>query len=136
MTAPQNPYLVAVRYGSGLSTLNVVAGGLLLLLGVFALVGGRFSLWLILGPLLLAMGILSFTKPYATYDTATGALELFHPFGYRMRQYGAPRGERIYFDPATSKIMRALHNGGPRKVSMVGMNRDDLARLASVLPQG
>ncbi|MDN3238462.1 hypothetical protein [Glycomyces tritici] len=135
MTAPQNPYLVPVKYGTGLSVLNIVAGGLLLLLGVLALLGGRFSFWLVLGPLLLAMGILSLTRPYATYDTATGALDLFHPFGYRMRSYGAPKGERIYFDPAKSKIMRARQSGGPRKVSMVGMNRDDLARLIAVLPQ-
>lgn len=135
MTATQNPYLVTVKYGTGLAVLNIVAGGILGLLGVLALVGGRFSFWIILGPLFLIMGILSFTRPYCTYDTATGALDLFHPFGYRMRSYGAPKGERIYFDPAKSKIMRVGQNGKPRKVSMVGMNRDDLARLISVLPQ-
>jgi hypothetical protein len=136
VSTPPNPYLVTVKYSTGLSVLNVVAGALLLILGALALVGGRISFWLILGPLLLIMGLLSFSKPYAAYDTATGALETFHPFGYRMRAYGAPKGERIYFDPATSKVMRARQNGGPRKVSMIGMNRDDLARLISVLPQG
>ncbi|MFC3495230.1 hypothetical protein [Glycomyces rhizosphaerae] len=135
MSQQQNPYRIDVKYSTALSVLNVVAGGLLFLLGVLALLGGRISFWLILGPLLLIMGILSFSKPYCTYDTATGALDLFHPFGYRMRSYGAPKGERIYFDPAKSKIMRARQNGGPRKVSMVGMNKDELARLISVLPQ-
>ena len=135
MSQQQNPYRIAVKYSTALSVLNVVAGGLLFLLGALALLGGRISFWLILGPLLLVMGILSFSKPYAVYDTAAGSLELFHPFGYRMRNYGAPKGERIYFDPATFKIMRARQNGGPRKVSMVGMNKDELARLISVLPQ-
>lgn len=134
MTAQPNPYLVTVKYSTGLSTLNVVAGAALLLVAILALLGGRISFWIILGPLLLVMGILSYTKPYATYDTATGALELFHPFGYRMRSYGAPKGERIYFDQAKSKVMRAQPNGKHRKVSMIGMNRDDLARLIAVLP--
>lgn len=135
MSQQQNPYLIAVKYSTALSVLNVVAGGVLFLVGVLALLAGGISFWLILGPLLLIMGILSFSKPYCTYDTATGALDLFHPFGYRMRSYGAPKGERIYFDPAKSKIMRARQNGGPRKVSMVGMNKDQLARLISALPQ-
>lgn len=136
MSTQPNPYLVAVKYSTGLATLYVVAGALLGLLAVVALIGGRISFWLILGPLFLIMGILAYSKPYATYDTATGALDLFHPFGYRMRSYGAPKGERIYFDATKSKIMRARQNGGPRKVGMMGMNRDDLARLISVLPQG
>lgn len=135
MTTPQNPNIVSVKYSTGLSVLNVVAGGLLFLVALLVLIGGAISFWLVLGPLLLIMGIMSFTKPYCTYDTATGALDLFHPFGYRMRAYGAPKGERIYFDPAKSKIMRARQSGGPRKVSMIGMNRDDIARLISVLPQ-
>ena len=45
---------------------------------------------------------------------------------------GAPKGERVYFDGR--RIMRELPGGGRRRVSTVGANRDDLARLIAALP--
>lgn len=133
MNAQQNPYLVPVRYGTGLSVLWLVAGGLFLLLGLIALAAGAFSLHLILGVLFTLFGVLSFFKPYAVYDAATGALYLYSPLGFQVRAYGAPKGERVYFDPAKSKVVRAMPNGAQRKVSMVGVNREDLARLIQAL---
>ena len=135
MNAQQNPYVVTVRLATGFSVLFIVTGALFLLLALLALLGGAISFHFVLGPLFLAMGIVTLSRPYCTYDTATGALGLFSPLGFQVRAYGAPKGERIYFDPANAKVMRALPNGAQRKVSMVGVNKDELARLRSVLPQ-
>ncbi|SDD17958.1 hypothetical protein [Glycomyces harbinensis] len=135
MTAQQNPYLVSVKVSTGLSVLYMVVGGLFILLALIALLAGAISFYLILGPLFLAMGILTLMRPYCIYDTATGALGLFSPLGFQVRSFGAPKGERIYYNPATAKVMRALPNGAQKKVSMFGVNKDQLARLIATLPQ-
>jgi hypothetical protein len=134
MTTQQNPYLVSVRLSTGFAILEIVLGAVLGLVGLLVILAGGFSVWIVLGPLFLIMGILSLSKPYCTYDTATGALYLHSPLGIKYT-YGAPKGERVYFDRATSKVMRARQNGAPRKVSMFSVNREELARLISVLPQ-
>jgi hypothetical protein len=118
-----------------MSVLWLVAGTIFLLLGLLATVAGVFSIRLIIGLLFLLMGIMSFFKPYCAYDSATGALYLYSPLGFQVRAYGTPKNERIYFDPAKAKIMRARPNGKQSKVNMVGVNRDDLARLLAALPQ-
>jgi hypothetical protein len=130
-----NPYLIPVKLSTGFSVLYLVAGGLFLLIGLLTLLGGGVSFHIILGLLFLVMGIMSFTRPYCVYDSATGALHLYSPLGFQVRAYGSPKNERIYFDPAKAKVMRAQPNGKQRKVSMVGVNRDDLARLLAALPQ-
>jgi hypothetical protein len=130
-----NPYLIPVKLSTGFSVLYLVAGGLFLLVALLAMLAGGISFYLILGPLFVVMGIMSFVKPYCVYDSATGALYLYSPLGFQVRAYGSPKNERIYFDPAKSKVMRAQPNGKQRKVSMVGVNRDDLARLLAALPQ-
>ena len=135
MTAQQNPYLIGVRLNTGMLVLYIVLGSLLFLAGLLTLLLGAFSIYLILGPIFLAMGIMSFRNPMYRYDTATGTLEMLNSFGYRARTYGAPKGERIYFDPVKSKIMRARANGSQRKVNTFGTNRDELARLIAALPQ-
>ena len=136
MSAQQNPHLVTVRLGTGLLVLYIVAGSIFLLLGLLALALGAISFYIILGPLFLLMGILSLKNPYCRYDSATGALYLHSPLGFQLRAYGAPKGERIYYDQAQSKVMRAGQDGKQRKVSMFGTNRDELARLIAALPQG
>jgi hypothetical protein len=130
-----NLYRIPVKLSTGFSVLYLVAGGLFLLVALLNLLSGGVSFHVILGPLFLVMGIMSFVKPYCVYDSATGALYLYSPLGFQLRAYGSPRNERIYFDPAKSKVMRAQPNGKQRKVSMVGANRDDLARLLAALPQ-
>ncbi|MCD0444581.1 hypothetical protein LO763_13215 [Glycomyces sp. A-F 0318] len=135
MNAQQNPHVVTVRLATGLSVLYIVLGALFLLLALLALLVGAVSFYLVLGPLFLVMGILTLSRPYCSYDTATGELGLFSPLGFQVRTYGAPKGERIYFDPAQAKVMRALPNGAQKKVGMFGVNKNELARLLSVLPQ-
>ncbi|HEX2143964.1 MAG TPA: hypothetical protein VHG10_05600 [Glycomyces sp.] len=135
MNAQQHPSIVQIKMGTGFSVLYLVAGSLFSLIGVLAILTGSFSLFIILGPLFVLMGILSFVNPYCRYDSATGALFLYSPLGFKARTYGAPKNERIYFNPVTAKVMRALPNGTQRKVGMTGMNREELARLIAVLPQ-
>ncbi|THV28381.1 hypothetical protein [Glycomyces paridis] len=135
MTAQQNPNVVTVKIGTGLSVLYIVLGALFLLLAIVQLLTGDVNIPIVLGPLFLAMGLLSLSRPYCTYDTASGALGLYSPLGFQVRSYGAPKGERIYFDPAQGKIMRALPGGQQKKVSVFGVNKSELARLVSVLPQ-
>ncbi|MCC3762030.1 hypothetical protein K3N28_02960 [Glycomyces sp. TRM65418] len=135
MSTRQHPYLIPVRLGTGFSVLYLVAGGLFLIIALLTMLAGAVSFHLVLGPLFLLMGILSFFRPYCVYDAATGALHLYSPLGFQLRTYGAPRNERIYFDPANAKVMRALPNGRQRKVTMVGVNRDELARMLAALPQ-
>ncbi|GAA2132438.1 hypothetical protein [Glycomyces algeriensis] len=136
MSQQPNPYLLTVRLGTAQRVLLIVLGGLLTLLAVFALTLGGFSIYLILGPLFLLMGILSTTNPYLRFDTATGELGLYSPLGFKSRTYGAPKGESIYYQAATGKIMRALPNGTHRKVSTFGVDRNELARVIAALPQG
>jgi hypothetical protein len=135
VNAQQHPYVVTVKLSTGFSVLYIVLGSLFLLLALVQLLGGQVNVAVVLGPLFLAMGLLTLSRPYCAYDTATGALSLFSPLGFQVRSYGAPKGERIYFDPAGAKVMRALPNGAQKKVSMVGVDKDQLARLISVLPQ-
>ena len=135
MTQQQNPQLLTARIGTVQRVLFIVLGGLLFALGLLALLAGGISIYLILGPLFLLMGILSTTNPYLRFDTATGELGLYSPLGFKSRTYGAPKGESIYFQAATGKIMRALPNGSHRKVSTFGVDRNELARIIAALPQ-
>lgn len=91
-------------------------------MGPFALAGLAF----------LAGGLRSLFRPRYRYDTETGALTVFMAVGPGTKGIGAPKGERVYFDGR--RIMRELPDGGRRRVSTVGANRDDLARLIAALP--
>jgi hypothetical protein len=135
VSAQQNPYLIPVKLSTGFSVLYLVVGALLFLLALLALLGGRVGIHIVLGPLLLLFGIMSFLKPYCVFDSATGALYLYSPLGFQVRAYGTPKNERIYFNPSTSKVMRARQDGKQSKVSMFGVNREELARLVAALPQ-
>jgi hypothetical protein len=135
VSAQENPYLIPVKLSTGFSVLYLVVGALLLGIAMLALLAGNISFHIVLGPLLMLFGIMSFIKPYCVFDTATGALYLYSPLGFQVRAYGTPRNERIYFDPSKSKVMRARPDGKQSKVSMFGVNREDLARLLAALPQ-
>jgi hypothetical protein len=135
VNAPQNPYIVTVRLATGFSVLYIVAGALFFLLGLILLLFGEVVIGVVVGPLFLAMGIVTLTRPFMSYDTATGALALFSPLGFQVRTYGTPKGERIYFDPARSKVMRALPNGSQKQVRTFGVNKDEFARLVATLPR-
>lgn len=136
MSQQPNPYLLTARLGTAQRVLFIVVGSVLFVIALLVLLAGGFSIWLILGPLFLIMGILSSTNPYLRYDTATGELGLYSPLGFKSRTYGAPKGERIYFQTATGKVMRALPNGSQRKVSTYGVDKNELARVIAALPQG
>lgn len=143
MSTRQNPNVITVKASTGMSVLWLVAATIFLLTGImaallagaFSIIGSLFLLLLVIGPLFLVIGILSFFKPCCGYDSATGALHLYSALGFQVRAYGSPKNERIYTDPAKARVMRALPNGTHRQVSMVGVNRDDLARLIAALPQ-
>lgn len=91
-------------------------------MGPFALAGLAF----------LAGGLRSLFRPRYRYDTETGALTVFMAVGPGTKGIGAPKGERVYFDGR--RVMRELPDGGRRRVSTVGANRNDLARLIAALP--
>ena len=135
MNAPQNPYAVTVRLSTGLSVTYIVLGSLFILTALLQLLTGDVNLAIVLGPLFLVLGILFLSRPYCSFDTSTGELALFSPLGFKVRSYGAPKGERIYFDRTQAKVMRALPNGQQKKVSMFGVNKEELARLVGTLPQ-
>lgn len=136
MSQQQNPQLLTARLGTVQRVLFIVVGALLFTIAILALLAGGISFYLILGPLFLLMGILSTFNPYLRYDSATGALYVHAPIGIRTGTYGAPKNERIYVQAATGKVMRALPNGTHRKVSTFGVDRNELARITAVLPQG
>lgn len=112
-------------------------------MGVVLLVCAALSLLMpfipTMGPLalaglaLLAGGVRSLFRPRFRYDTETGALTVYMAAGPGTRGIGAPKGERVYFDGR--RIMRELPDGGRRRVSTVGANRDDLARFVAALPR-
>lgn len=108
--------VLKARWKTVWPVLYIVAGGLFLLLALIALTQGGISLYLILGPLLLAMGILSLTMPIYSYEPPTGAFYMHHPFGYRMRTWGAPKGERLWWDG--TNLMRILPDGKQKRVKL------------------
>lgn len=77
-------------------------------------------------------GLRSFFRPRYLYHPATGGLTVFMAFGPGSRGLGGPKGERISFDG--KHIIRELPDGEHHRVSTVGANRDDIARLIQVLP--
>ncbi|MFG3340134.1 hypothetical protein [Glycomyces sp. NPDC048151] len=135
MSQQQNPYLLTARLSTVQRVLFIVLGSLLFVIALLVLVAGGVSVYLVLGPLFLLMGILSSTNPYLRFDTSNGAMYLYSPLGFKSHTYGAPKGENIYYQAATGKIMRALPNGAHRKVSTFGVDRNELARIIAALPQ-
>lgn len=135
MNTQSNPNLITVRMSTVFSVLFLVLGSLLLLAALLTLLAGGISLHLILGPLFITIGVLSFSKPYCAYDSATGALYMYALLGFQMAAYGSPKNERIYFDPTKAKVMRARPDGKQSKVNTFGVNRNELARLTAALPQ-
>lgn len=124
--------VLKLRHKTLYSVLYVVAGALFFLNGVVALVDGRFAAFpLVFGLVILVAGILSFVMPAFSYEYATGALHAHALFGYRVRTYGAPKGERLWFDG--QKVLRLRQDGKPRKVNVKICNDEDAGRLKQLL---
>lgn len=86
------------------------------------------------GLALLGGGLGALFRPRYLYNPATGALTVFMAIGPGREGVGAEQGERVYFDG--KRIIRELPGGKRHRVSLVGTNRDDIARLIRVLPTG
>ncbi|MFG3340133.1 hypothetical protein [Glycomyces sp. NPDC048151] len=116
----------AVMFAMGVAMLVCAALSLLMpfvpTMGPFAIAGLAF----------LAGGVRSLFRPRYRYDTEAKSLTVYMAVGPGTKGIGAPKGERVYFDGR--RIMRELPNGDRRKVSTVGADKDDLARLVAVLP--
>ncbi|WP_026929597.1 hypothetical protein [Glycomyces tenuis] len=133
--APQPPAEVRVRHKPYLSIMMLIAGALGLVAGALSLTADTPSvsiIWIVVGPLFLANGIMSFTKPVATYDMRQWNLYLYNPLGIRIRTYGAAKGERIVFDG--TNIMRLCADGSQKRVNLsLSAHREDLQRLQQTL---
>jgi hypothetical protein len=121
------PFLPSVVVVCGLL---VIVGGTVLVFGLSnpASIGFLFS-----GALFVALGGLQLAKPYCVYDPSTGELRMVDVFGFKDRVYGAPTGERLYFNGRN--IIRALPNGAQVPVKTWPGNRTDLAHVIALLPQ-
>lgn len=124
---PSYPGPVKVRYKNSASVLYIVAGSVLIACGLLILLLDALSFWLILGPLLLAAGIVMRSMPFMTFEPAQGALYLHGPFGNRVRTFGAPKGQRLYFDGTA--LMRVGADGNPKKIRTGSANPTDLQHL-------
>ncbi|MFB9659926.1 hypothetical protein ACFQS3_09165 [Glycomyces mayteni] len=114
MAYPPAPQPLKVRYKTWYPVLFTVVGALLLVIGVLNLLVGEFQVAVILGPLLLLIGILTFVNPYASYEA--GTVYLHSPLGFRAGTYGAAKGERLWFDG--TNVLRILPDGKQKKVNL------------------
>ncbi|HEY1094716.1 MAG TPA: hypothetical protein VGE61_08435 [Glycomyces sp.] len=136
MTSSDAPRHIEIRYARRWSVVMCAMGVVLLICAALSLLMpfvptmGPFAL---AGLAFLAGGVRSMFRPRYRYDTETGALTVYMAVGPGIKGIGAAKGERVYFDGR--RVMRALPDGGRRKVSTVGANREDLARLVSLLPK-
>ncbi|WP_100444255.1 hypothetical protein [Glycomyces xiaoerkulensis] len=122
---------ITVRHRTVASVMFIVCGALFLLLGVLALTGDGPAVWLILGPVILAAGIVSRFVPFIRFQPATATLIMHGPFGNRVRTFGAPKGERLYFDG--SNIMRLKPDGKQKRVGTGSGEPADVQRLQQTL---
>lgn len=135
MPPPDASRHIEIRFARRWSVVMCAMGVLLLICAALSLLMpfvptmGPFAL---AGLAFLAGGIRSLIRPRYRFDTETGALTVFMAVGPGTKGIGAAKGERVYFDGR--RIMRELPDGGRRRVSAVGANRDDLARLIAALP--
>ncbi|WP_030159997.1 hypothetical protein [Glycomyces sp. NRRL B-16210] len=123
--------VLKLRHKTFYSVLYLVAGVLFLLNGLIALIDGRFGFGLVPGILFTVGGAMTFGMPAFTYEYATGALHAHALFGYRVRTYGPPKGERLWFDG--EKVVRLRQSGNPRKVNLRACNPEDVQRLLHLL---
>ncbi|WP_205323932.1 hypothetical protein [Glycomyces sp. YM15] len=137
MPPPDASRHIEIRYAKRWSVVMCAMGVVMLICAALSLLMpfvptmGPFAL---AGLAFLAGGLRSLWKPRYRYDIQTGALTVFMAVGPGTKGIGTPKGERVYFDGR--RILRELPDGGRRRVSTIGTNRDDLARLISALPKG
>lgn len=124
---------IKIRFSTGYSTTMVVLGSLILATVIIALLADTsvVNVNLFLGPLILLIGILSFSRPICSYEPATGTLRQNALIGPVVRTYGAPKGERLWFDG--KKVLRVLPNGKQKNVWLTFSNKEDKARLIQVI---
>ena len=125
------PAVIEIRHKSSTSILFIVAGSILLAIGLTALLLDALSYWLLLGPLFIAGGIVSRSKPFMVYDIGQGALFVYGPLGNKVRTFGAPKGERIVFDG--TQVMRLRADGSQKRVRTGSGNPEDVQRLHQTL---
>lgn len=125
------PTEIRVRYKKSVSILYIVLGSLLLAIALWALLNSMLSYWIILGPLLLAAGIVSLSVPIIRFEPTTATMTMHGPFGNKVRTFGAPKGERISFDGTT--ITRQTSNGKTKKIRTGSGEPEDVQRLHQTL---
>jgi len=129
------PRYLKIRYARGASVLMTIMGAVLLVCAALSLLMPFIPVLVpigVTGLALLGGGLGSFFRHRYRYDPATGGLTVFMAFGPGSRGLGGPKGEHLYFDGR--HIIRVLPDGGRHRVSTVGANRQDIARLVAALP--
>lgn len=127
-THPQQaPAVITVRHKPSLSVVFIVLGAVLLALGLLVLLADVFSMWIVIGPLFIVMGILFRSNPFMTFEVAQGNLYAHNAFGGRVRKWGAIKGERIVFDGAN--LMRLRADGTQKKVRTFSGHPEDVQYL-------
>ncbi len=123
----QKPFLPSVVLMCGLL---VISGGVALVSGLDNPGGIGF---LFGGSLFVTLGALQLVKPYCAYDPAINELRMLDPFGIKDRVYGAPVGERLYFNGRN--VVRTLPNGAQIAVKTWPGREADMARVIAALPR-
>ncbi|GAA1672815.1 hypothetical protein GCM10009830_18780 [Glycomyces endophyticus] len=127
--APQ--HIVKVKYKTWAPILFTVAGALWLVVALMNVLVGTFSIGIITGPLFVLIGILTFSQPLASYELATGALHMHSPLGFKTATYGAPKGERLWFDG--TNLMRVMADGRQKKVNLKAGRPEDVAQVVQAV---
>ncbi|SDK55980.1 hypothetical protein SAMN05216298_0544 [Glycomyces sambucus] len=122
---PAPPQILKVRYKLWFPVLCTVVGGVLALVGLLNLMVGNFTVGIVTGPVLLLVGVPSFVNPYLSYEPATGGLYMHSPLGYRAATYGAPKGERLWFDG--TNLLRIKADGTQKRVNVKLSRPEEIA---------
>jgi hypothetical protein len=110
-----------VRYRVGWGVVFLVIGGIELILGVLAL--GEVQL--VLGVVFIVFGVLSMTRPYFEWDSATKTIAVKALVGPWARRFGGAEGGRL--EPEADRIVWVRADGSRKKIPVRRFyaNRDE-----------
>jgi hypothetical protein len=135
MPSVEGPRNIRVGYSRKASALMIVMGFVLMVCAAISLFTPFIPVLVpigLTGLALLGGGLRSFFRPRYLYSPDTGGLTVFMAFGPSSKGTPGPKGERVYYDGR--RIYRESPDGERHRVSMVGTDRRDIARLVQALP--
>jgi hypothetical protein len=126
---------IEIRYSTAYSVTITCLGGVLLASGFLNLMSGTgaWIAFVIAGVLWTIIGVSSFTKSYASFNPANGALTVNALIGSLSRVHGTPKGEQLVSDGRS--VFRVAQDGRRRRVAMMGTDSTSRASLIAVLPR-